>query len=319
MTEKGKLNCNSSETQDFVIGGFKVVGVISEAGTHGLVVSCTDAANKPYAMKIERKYQAMKNDNVALHEILDSCLNKGEDNLYIPRLATSFREQGTEISVMELLGPDLFTLLHTRKSNSFSSKTTMQIALSLITAYEQIHQSGWLHLTAKPINFCIGGTAETRHKVYAIDFGRAQKYIVQNEFGHKVHRSEGDIGATPSCIHWRFASIWGEAQQTPSRRDDMMSLALMLMYLECNAVPWTEMGLTKFEWLEHAKTCKLTLWESLIVSASLMAFDEQPFYETWRQLIYAWAAKKEIQLDGQFDWDDEIKQDENGRIVLRSD
>ena len=107
-------------------------------------------------------------------------------------------------------------------------------------------------------------------------------------------------------------------EQVPSRRDDMMSLALMLMYLEGDMLPWTEKGLTKYHWLHYLRLHDTTLWESLIVSAWKMGFDEQPCYETWRESIRTWAAKQEIKLDGQFDWDDQIKQDEKGRIVLIS-
>lgn len=46
MTWNGKLKWNLSEIQCIDVGGFKVVGVISESGANGLVVSCTDAANK---------------------------------------------------------------------------------------------------------------------------------------------------------------------------------------------------------------------------------------------------------------------------------
>ena len=158
-------------------------------------------------MKIERKSHSMNTDNIALHEILDSPFNKGEDHLYIPRLEKSFREQGKEISVMELLGPDLRTLLQCIES--FSTKTTMQIGLSLITAYEQIHRSGWLHLTTKPINFCIGGTPETCHKVYAIDFGRAQKYIVKDELGREAHRSEANYWCCTILSSLRNSQVSG--------------------------------------------------------------------------------------------------------------
>src|SRR5436190_1627953 len=190
MDEKGYFKWNLLEVQEILVGRFKVVSMISDIGGNGLVVSCTDTANNhQYAMKIERKSQSMDNDNIVLHNILNSPLNEREQNLYIPRLEASFREKGKEISVMELLGPDLLTLLYTSKSKTFSHKTTMQIGLSLITAYEQIHRSGWLHLTTKPVNFCIGGTRETRHKVYAIDFGRAQEYLVKHESGRNYHRS----------------------------------------------------------------------------------------------------------------------------------
>ena len=249
MTWGGVLQWSLSEIRGFAVGDFKVVDVISAKGANGLVVSCTDAANNLYAMKIERKSNSMNIDNIALSEVFYSCLNKGENDLYIPRLKASFRELGREISVMELLGPDLRALLSACQCTSFSPKTTMQIGLSLITAYEQIHRSRWLHLTTKPINFCIGGTPETRHKVYAIDFGRAQEYIVRRQDGREVHRSKRTTGVASSCLFEEFSSVWGDANMVPSRRDDMMSLALMLMYLEGRVFPWTQKGLSKLAWI----------------------------------------------------------------------
>ena len=83
----------------------------------------------------------------------------------------------------------------------------MQIGLSLITAYEQIHRAGWLHLTTKPINFCIGGTLQTHHKVYAIDFGRAQKYIVKDECGRGRHPSKHASSVAKYYLYEEFSSV----------------------------------------------------------------------------------------------------------------
>src|SRR5947207_620673 len=97
MTKNGNLQWDLSEVQGFLVGRFEVVGVISDIGGNGLVLSCTDAANHLYAMKIERKPQLMDKNNIVLHEILNSPLDETEQNLYIPRLEASFREQGREI------------------------------------------------------------------------------------------------------------------------------------------------------------------------------------------------------------------------------
>ena len=117
----GNLKRSLLEIQYFHVGGFKVVGVISELGADGLIVSCKDAANNSYAMKIDRKTHSMKTDNDALQEVLEYWLIK-EDDLYIPRLRTSFREQGKEISLMELLGSDLLVCGMLVKGNSSLSR-----------------------------------------------------------------------------------------------------------------------------------------------------------------------------------------------------
>jgi serine/threonine protein kinase len=222
-----------SELQNVRAGGFRITGPISDCGSHGYVVSCTDQTKRLYAMKIARDYNEIATDVAAFSEIATHCSIKSLSSvdLRIPRLRSIFAQYGREVLVMESLGPDLAVLREAQKNRRFSLKTVLQIAVSLLTAYEQLHNTGWLHLTAKPRNFCIGGTAATKHKIYAVDFGRAQRYMemdLQWGLNHRPFLT----GVCESPQAEPFQSVWGEKENTnTSRRDDMMSLSLALLYI----------------------------------------------------------------------------------------
>ena len=315
----GNLKVEISEVKDFNIGSFKVTGVISDDGAHGLVVSCIDSDNAKYAMKIERGKHEMDADAIAFSEISAHTTIQNTQDLRIPRLHKVFKERSKEIVVMEQLGPDLSTLWGSMGYRDMSLKTTLQIGISLLTAYEQMHQTGWLHLTSKPINFCIGGTAETCHKIYAIDFGRAQKYLVTDAEGNTSHRAWKRHHESPQ--NSTFQSIWGELDITTSRRDDIMSLSFTLLYLSGVDAPWKGTGLSKQKWIKslslELERSRVRPFEDILIYASRMKYTQTPDYERLRRNLRHCAERKGFELDGKFDWDDRIYFDENGRIVLK--
>ena len=308
-----------SEVKNFNVGSFKVTGVISDKGAHGLVVSCVDSVNAVYAMKIERGKHEMDTDAIAFSEISAHPTIKQTDDIRIPHLHQVFRECSKQIVVMEQLGPDLHTLWKSIGYRSMSLKTTLQIGISLLTAYEQMHQTGWLHLTSKPINFCIGGTAENRHKIYAIDFGRAQKYLLTDSEGNQSHRACKGNHESPQ--NPAFQSIWGELEITTSRRDDIMSLSLTLLYLAGVDEPWEATKLDKRTWIkslslgfEHSRA---EPFENMLIYASKLRYTQTPDYERLRESLRRYAEQNKIELDGKFDWEDGIYEDDNGRIVVK--
>ena len=316
---QGFLKVNASEVRNFNVGSFKVTGVISDKGAHGLVVSCVDSDNAAYAMKIERGKHEMDGDAIAFSEISAHPTIKQTEDLRIPRLRQVFKECSKEIVVMEQLGPDLHTLWKSIGYRNMSLKSTLQIGISLLTAYQQMHQTGWLHLTSKPINFCIGGTAETRHKIYAIDFGRAQKYLVIDSEGNQSHReckSDHESPQNPA-----FQSIWGELEITTSRRDDIMSLALALLYLAGVDEPWEATKLDKKMWIKSLSLgfeySRVEPFENMLIYASKLRYTQTPDYERLRESLRRYAEQKKIELDGKFDWEDRIYEDESGRILVK--
>src|SRR5271155_5894067 len=77
-----------SELQNARAGGFRITGLISDCGSHGYVVSCTDETKRLYAMKIARDYHEISADVAALSEIATHCSIKSLScvDLRIPRL-----------------------------------------------------------------------------------------------------------------------------------------------------------------------------------------------------------------------------------------
>ena len=312
--------CWQSEIKNFIVGSFCVTGVISDEGSHGLVVTCTDHHNRLYAMKIERCRREMSADVVAFAEIALHPTMLSRNNLHIPRLRQIFSQYGKEVVVMECLGPDLRELSH--PDNPFSVKTVLQVAISLLTAYEQIHKTGWLHLTPKPVNFCIGGTSQTKHKIYVVDFGRAQQYLECDDHWNSYHRKfKQHAGESPQAVP--FQSVWGEKEQTTSRRDDMMSLSLALLALAGYWSPWESRntGLDRGKWIRSLgwglEGTMVKVLDEMLVYSSKMKYEEEPAYEKWRERIREFARAQGIVLDDKFDWDDMICEDDNGRIVLK--
>src|SRR5438045_4032965 len=128
FNETGQLAWKPSQVKDFMVGDFKITGVISNVGSDGLVLSCVDEKNTQYALKLRRE-SSVGIDNVALRGIWDHSYIRQTppESIHIPKLIETLNVNDKEITVMELLGPDLFTLQTSLVA--FSLKTTLQIAL----------------------------------------------------------------------------------------------------------------------------------------------------------------------------------------------
>lgn len=318
FSKKGDLVWPIEAVTGFMFGSYTVLRVISQIGAHGLVVSCVDSQNRIYAMKIERQKEDMETDSKSFMTI--SAKLKDEHDIRVPRFIEGFEINSRQIVVMEKLGPSLALLQAARGHKPFSVKTVLQIARSLITAYEQIHNAGWLHLTAKQVNYCIGGNPETKHKIYAIDFGRAQRYMVGDANRMTTHRGRGRIEA-PQCT--LYQSLWGELRLTVSRRDDIMSLSLVLLHLTMVKAPWQKKG----DWwrdqawipdfIEFGEPEMVKPLDQMLIHASRLKYMERPDYDKLRKSITDYADEKGIELDQKYDWDDLITIDERETVVLK--
>jgi len=313
------LACQPGDIAGLTVGEYTITKIISQNGGHGLVVVCVDNSGVKWAMKIERENKLMAVDNLAMTEMSNHPANLLENNLHIPRLQKGFNQGGKEITVMDLLGPDVYSLQRALGIGNqyISMKSILQIGISLLHSLEEIHRAEWLHLSMKPINICIGGTPETRHKVYYVDFGRAEKYT-------RADGTHRPLQGAKRAGHEQFNSVWHNYSITASRRDDIMSLGLLLKDLEGQEeLPWIGNGCSSLQqWLIYLEAWRynrnLKPYKKLVLEASKMWYDDEPNYAGLRKYVEDYAKDHGIVLDGKYDWDHLLEEDD-GRIVLRKE
>ena len=100
-----------------------------------------------------------------------------------------------------------------------------------------MHQAGYLHCDIKPDNITIGQDEKNKDqtmRVRLIDFGISQKYIDQNG----KHLPNKKLSVFTGSLWFTSANVMGLSQ--PSRRDDLISLAYLMLYM-INELPQQRM------------------------------------------------------------------------------
>jgi len=314
----GKLNLTGLCVHDY-----EIIRIISTQGVHGLLVLARQKDKTDYyAMKIERSPGCMNNEGKRYSKIYKNFEDLAPGDIRIPRLHATMKEFGKEFIVMEVLGLSLADLRDaTGKTCSdrhepWSMKTSLQVGLELLATYEQLHSMRWVHLTTKPVNFCIGGTPLTKGRIYAVDFGRARAFL---------HPNNTHVGEYNLCqqVQTEYASIWNEKNLAGSRRDDLMSLTLMLIDLAYGGVPWEHRRkeVSKSAWIQAVvkgqRTKGLAPFETMLAYIAGLGYAERPDYGMLKGVLKDYAVRKGFELDGRFDWDDLLDVNAEGFVVLQ--
>ena len=157
-----------------------------------------------------------------------------------------------------------------------------------------VHSAGYTFLDLKPDNILIGdASGKEKHKIRLIDFGLCQKYK-DNEGNHlplqKVNEFRGNF---------IFASVYAFHLVTQGRRDDLISLCYLLVYLLDGDVPFIfNQIINKYEAFEKTKCIKNTmtgsklcvspeskLLQPFVKEVFKMDYDMEPEYEKLKFLL----------------------------------
>lgn len=105
------------------------------------------------------------------------------------------------------------------------------LASQMFKRIEYCHNRRLIHRDIKPKNFRIG-TGNSQHLLYMTNFRNAKKYM-SSTGKHLKFKDGSNPGGT-----MRYASINAHVGIECSRRDDMESLAYLLIYLLKGELPW---------------------------------------------------------------------------------
>ena len=159
-------------------------------------------------------------------------------------------------------------------SKTFSLIDSLLIGQKIVKILKFIHDKGLVHRDIKPDNFVFN---KDNTDIYIIDFGLCRKYI-DNYNKHIEIKGGKTIIGTPN-----FVSLNVHNGIEPTRRDDMISVAYIMLYLINGSLPWQlnvemkDIKLQKQCILQWSKT-PMQLIKYLKCCENLK-FDETPNYD----------------------------------------
>jgi serine/threonine protein kinase len=106
------------------------------------------------------------------------------------------------------------------------------LCLSKLSILESLHDQHYIHLDVKPDNFMLG-IGKSSNQVFLIDFGLARLFC-----NPATHCHTAQINGSSVIGTIRYSSINCHLGLTPSRRDDLESLAYVIVYLAKGSLPW---------------------------------------------------------------------------------
>jgi casein kinase I family protein HRR25 len=161
----------------------------------------------------------------------NTMLLKNESTFYqylkdiqcIPNVKWFGKDNDNYYMVIDLLGISLQTLKE--KRGKLTLKDTLHIGIHIINLLKNIHDKFLIHRDIKPDNFLFGLNNKSS-QLYLIDFGFCKTYTINDK--HIKMRKTSNLIGTPI-----YASINAHNLLEMSRRDDLESLAYMLIFF-CN-------------------------------------------------------------------------------------
>jgi casein kinase 1 len=212
------------EIEDIIVQKYQMVELIGK-GKFGMVFSGIQIKTRePVAIKLESPNTSAK---LLKHEtmILNHLYNNG--CRCVPSVHWYGIHEGFTTLVMDCYEMSLEDYL---ENNSLSLEKKNYLMTKMIEAVEKIHQHWVVHRDLKPSNFMIGSD----RKLYLIDFGLSTFYV--NEDKQHIPYLEG------SLLHvigtQRYMSYHVHCGEESVRRDDLISLGYIYLFLIFRRLPW---------------------------------------------------------------------------------
>ena len=263
---------------------YKIKRKLAEGAFGDIYVGNCIESNEPVAIKVEPKKIAKP---LLEAEAYFLFALKG---VGIPDVLSFGRRQNYNILVEPLLGKSLFDIFNERRKH-MSLPDICLIAKQILDRIQWVHSKGFVHRDIKPDNFLIG--RKDPNVIYLIDFGLSKKYKSDKTGKHLKFGFTGKLTGTV-----RFASANALRGGEQSRKDDLESIAYMIIFFMRGKLPWQGVtGMKKMErYLKIYKMKKNVTPEDLCKSlpsqmvsfvkyVKHLEFEQDPDYSYLRKLF----------------------------------
>lgn len=218
-TERWHIDgCLGQGTSSLVFQGIPYLG---KDRTSGQLAAIKVPRTEVYRSNLQREAETLS--------LLAECASMSY--LGVPKLVEYRCDEQYHYMAMEMVGKTLENLSHKKP---FSPLTVAMLGVQLVTAVEALHAADFLHRDIKPDNLASASNADDS-SVYLLDLGSACKYKI---CGCHVKYVEG----VPFTGNYVFCSCNALKSVKSSCRDDMESLAYVLVYLRSGHLPWCKLN-----------------------------------------------------------------------------
>ena len=222
---------NFLEENDIIFKKYKIIKRIGK-GSFGVIYLAERIIDKKlFALKAEKintQYNFLESEAFFLYTL---------QGFGIPKFISYGHTKKCNILIEELLGKSLEDLF-IPKQGKCNLIDICLIGIQLLDRLEWIHSKNIIYRDIKPENFLIG--LKDPNIIYIIDFGFCKKYRSSKTGKHVPQKNLNKFAGTPS-----FCSTNVLMGKEPSRRDDLISLGYVLIFLIKKKLPW-DLDVRKF-------------------------------------------------------------------------
>lgn len=197
---------------------YNIIKKISEGNFGTVFLGNTIKTQELVAIKLEKNDITLKHETKILNYLYSKQCRK------IPPVywyGTCYNHNCLVIPYYEI------SLFDYMKTNRMEFSNITKIMIQMINIFSNIHSLFVLHRDIKPQNIMI-----FNKEIYLIDFGLSCFYIDENGEHYKQETKENIIGTS------KYISLNIHNGSNVSRRDDLISLGYIFMYLCLGSLPW---------------------------------------------------------------------------------
>jgi serine/threonine protein kinase len=298
---------------------FELKQLIS-VGCYGFIyIGANKQTGQDFAIKLESRqckytrvlYEARVYKSLVRTHAKASAEKEGLDSslAVVPRVHWQGVVDRHNVMVMDLLGPSLEDVFAGRNRH-FDCDELARLGMKMVDCVEYIHSCGFIHRNIEPANFVLG--LANADQLHLIDHGLTKKYWHGKSHEHIAHETD-----KPFLGNKFFASVNAHAGLQQSRRDDLESVAYVLIYLLKGVLPWMKQSryseqrqlarIMKLKTsLSARKLCERlpTQFAEFLRYCRSLSFEEAPNYSHLTELMHQVCAFESGNLETLPDFDD---------------